>query len=91
MSSILDLGVHALRASYSSGTLTCRAVVEEVLARIATAGDDKVWISRAKDADLLAAPHRSCGTRDADEVVYDQDGLTVAMRVAGIDRRCGRL
>ena len=55
MSSVLDLGVHALRASYSSGTLTCRAVIEEVLARIAAAGDDKVWISRAKDADLLAA------------------------------------
>ena len=55
MNSVLDLGVHALRASYSSGTLTCRAVVEEVLARISAAGDDKVWISRAKDADLLAA------------------------------------
>ena len=29
MSSVLDLGVHALRVSYSSGTLTCRAVIEE--------------------------------------------------------------
>ena len=55
MNSVLDLGVHALRASYSSGTLTCRAAIEEVLARISAAGDDKVWISRAKDADLLAA------------------------------------
>src|SRR5262245_26064663 len=54
MSSVLDLGVHALRASYFSGTLSCRAVIEEVLARIAAAGDDKVWISLAKDADLLA-------------------------------------
>ena len=55
MNSVLDLGVHALRASYSSGPLTCRAAIEEVLARISAAGDDKVWISRAKDADLLAA------------------------------------
>jgi allophanate hydrolase len=55
MSSVLDLGVHALRALYSGGTLTCRAVIEEVLARIAAAGDDKVWISRARDAELLAA------------------------------------
>lgn len=55
MSSVLDFGVDALRGSYSSGTLTCRAVIEEVLARIAAAGDDKVWISRPKDADLLAA------------------------------------
>ncbi len=48
----IDLGVHNLRAAYAAGTLTCRAVIDEVLKRIATAGDDKVWISRVPDATL---------------------------------------
>ena len=52
MTSVLDLGVHALRTAYRGGTLTCRKVVEEVLARIAQAGDDKVWISRMPDEAL---------------------------------------
>ncbi|MFZ5784335.1 MAG: allophanate hydrolase [Pseudomonadota bacterium] len=57
----LDLGLHALRARYAEGTLTCRAAIDEVLARIAAAGDDRVWISRVPDdalraqADLLDA------------------------------------
>jgi allophanate hydrolase len=52
MTSTLDLGVHSLRAAYRGGTVTCRAVVEEVLSRIAQAGDDKVWISRLPDEAL---------------------------------------
>ena len=52
MTSSLDLGVHSLRAAYRGGTLTCRRVVEEVLARIAQAGDDKVWIARMPDEAL---------------------------------------
>ena len=40
----IDLGVHNLRAAYRAGTLSCRAVIDEVLKRIAAAGDDKVWI-----------------------------------------------
>ena len=52
MTSTLDLGVHALRAAYRGGTLTCRKVVEEVLTRIAQAGDDKVWIARMPDEAL---------------------------------------
>ncbi len=52
MTSTLDLGVHSLRAAYRGGTLTCRKVVEEVLARIAEAGDDKVWIARMPDEAL---------------------------------------
>jgi allophanate hydrolase len=50
----LDLGVHALRARYRLGSLTCRSVIEEVLARIAAAGDDKVWLARVPDDALLA-------------------------------------
>ncbi|TAJ38572.1 MAG: allophanate hydrolase [Reyranella sp.] len=52
MTAPLDLGVHALRNAYRSGKLDVRQVVEEVLKRIAAAGDDKVWISRASDAAL---------------------------------------
>lgn len=48
----IDLGVHALGAAYRAGTLTVRQVVDEVLRRIAAAGDDRVWISRFTDAAL---------------------------------------
>jgi allophanate hydrolase len=48
----IDFGVHNLRAAYAAGTVTCRAVIDEVLKRIAAAGDDKVWISRVPDAAL---------------------------------------
>jgi allophanate hydrolase len=50
----IDLSVHNLRAVYLSGTLTVRQVIDEVLARIAAAGDDKVWISRFADDALRA-------------------------------------
>jgi len=54
MTTSLDLGVHALLGAYRTGALGVRQTIEEVLKRIAQAGDDKVWISRASDADLLA-------------------------------------
>jgi allophanate hydrolase len=54
MNHSLDLGLHALRARFAAGSLTCGDVIEEVLARIAVAGDDKVWISRFPD-DVLRA------------------------------------
>src|SRR6478735_4558215 len=38
MNPALDLGVHALRIRYRLGSLTCRSVIEEVLARIDAAG-----------------------------------------------------
>src|SRR4051794_39223313 len=65
MTSALDLGVHALRAQYRDGRLSCHAVIEEVLARIAAAGDDKVWISRVPDATLRAAADALDARRDA--------------------------
>ena len=52
MTSALDLGVHSLRAAYRAGTLNCSTVIEEVLQRIAQAGDDKVWITRMPDEAL---------------------------------------
>ncbi|HEY4170054.1 MAG TPA: allophanate hydrolase [Reyranella sp.] len=50
----MDLGVHNLGARYVAGTLTVRQVIDEILARIEAAGDDKVWISRVPDATLRA-------------------------------------
>lgn len=55
MTALLDLGVHALRDAYRRGTLTVQQTIEEVLKRLADAGDDKVWISRATDEALRAA------------------------------------
>jgi allophanate hydrolase len=52
MTSALDLGIHSLRAAYRGGTLTCHTVIEEVLTRIAQAGEDNVWISRMPDEAL---------------------------------------
>jgi len=50
----IDLGVHTLRAAYRAGSLTVRQVIDDILNRIANAGDDKVWISRVPDAALRA-------------------------------------
>jgi allophanate hydrolase len=54
MTALLDLGLHALRRAYSAGTLDVGQVIEEVLKRIAAAGDDKVWITRMPDEQLRA-------------------------------------
>ncbi len=51
----IDLGLHNLRAAYRAGTLTVRQVIDEVIARIAAAGDDKVWISRVANDVLQQA------------------------------------
>jgi allophanate hydrolase len=61
----IDLGVHNLRAAYAAGTLTCRAVIDDVLKRIAAAGDDKVWISRVPDAALRKTADALDARRDA--------------------------
>jgi allophanate hydrolase len=60
----IDLGVHNLRAAYGARTLTCREVIEEVLSRIAQAGDDKVWISRVPDSTLRYAADALQARRD---------------------------
>ena len=62
MNYALDLGLHSLHARLADGTLTCRAVIEEVLARINAAGDDKVWISRFPD-DVLRAKAEALDAR----------------------------
>jgi allophanate hydrolase len=47
-----------LREGYRTAALRPSLVVEEVLRRIAAAGDDHVWISRVTDAELRAAAAR---------------------------------
>jgi allophanate hydrolase len=58
MTVLLDLGVHALHSAYAAGMLDVRQMIEEVLKRIAAAGDDRVWITRASDAELRAEAAR---------------------------------
>jgi allophanate hydrolase len=48
------LTLDALRARYASGETRPSDVIDEVLRRIAAAGDDRVWISRVPDALLRA-------------------------------------
>jgi allophanate hydrolase len=48
------LGLEALQAGYTTGTLRVRDVVEDVLARIARRGDDAVWIHTTPDEALHA-------------------------------------
>jgi len=49
-----SLDLAALAAGYAAGRFTPVDVAQGVLARIAAAGDDKVWISRVADAALAA-------------------------------------
>ncbi|HTQ33117.1 MAG TPA: allophanate hydrolase [Stellaceae bacterium] len=50
----LSFDFASLRRAYRDGTATPVSVAEEVLARIAAAGDDGVWISRVAAEALLA-------------------------------------
>src|ERR1700678_2969818 len=49
----LSLDIERLSAAYRDGVTTPEQVMGEVLERIAKAGDDHVWISRAGDAVVL--------------------------------------
>jgi allophanate hydrolase len=51
----LNLDFDSLRRAYRDRTASPVAVAEEVLSRIAAAGDDAVWISRVPDAELRRA------------------------------------
>ena len=75
MNASLDLGIHNLRAAYRAGSLSCSAVIEEVLRRIAAAGDDKVWISRVSDGDLRARAAQLDAERARDPRLLDRSPL----------------
>jgi len=79
MNSVLDLGVHRLLAAYRAGTLTVRQAIDEVLARIAKAGDDKVWISRVAD-DALRAQAGALDARRGEIVTLPLFGVPFAVK-----------
>ncbi len=62
----LSLDLRRLAAGYAAGEFSPADVMREVLRRIAAAGDDKVWISRRGDADIL---------RDAAALTADRSRL----------------
>jgi len=64
MTLLLDLGLHALRSAYRAGTLDVTRTIEEILKRIAAAGDDKVWIARPADQALREAARRLDARRE---------------------------
>jgi allophanate hydrolase len=66
---MLSLDFRRLRAAYRNGATTPEKVVEEVLARIESAGDDHVWISRTNPAAL-----RNRG-RELTQMTSDQSSL----------------
>jgi len=51
---VASLQLPVLARAYTAGSLTVSAVVEALLARIAGAGEDHVWICRAEDATIRA-------------------------------------
>ena len=76
-----------LRASYDAGETTPRAVIAEVLARIAALNDNAIWISRRPDAELLAEAER-LGDRFEDRAAFPLYGIPFAVKdnidVAGL-------
>jgi allophanate hydrolase len=61
-----SLDLMRLREGFEHGRLTALGLTEEIIARLAAAGDDKVWISRAPD-DVLRAHAAALDARLADD------------------------
>jgi allophanate hydrolase len=62
----LSLDVHRLSAAYRDGSTTPEQVITAVLRRIASAGDDHVWISRPDDSEIMEQAQSL--TRRANEI-----------------------
>src|SRR6202521_3165595 len=61
-----SLDLARLRRSFAGRELTAAALVEDLLARLAAAGDDRVWIARHSDAELRARAAELDCIADAD-------------------------
>jgi allophanate hydrolase len=61
-----SLDLARLRRSFAGRELTAAALVEDLLARLAVAGDDSVWIARHSDAGLRARAAELDRIADAD-------------------------
>ncbi|HTZ37333.1 MAG TPA: allophanate hydrolase [Stellaceae bacterium] len=87
----LSLDFTTLRRAYRGGTQTPLTVAAEVLARIAAAGDDHVWITRVAPEALLADA-RALAER-SDPEALPLFGLPFAIKdnidVAGLPTGCG--
>jgi allophanate hydrolase len=86
----LSLDFTTLRRAYRERRATPVSVAEEVLARLAAAGDDGVWITRVPDATLLAEAKALAERADAAELpLY---GMPFAVKdnidVAGLPTTC---
>ena len=83
----LGLDIARLRAAYEAGETTPRAVIAEILERIAALDDDAIWISRRPDAELLAEAERLTD-RFADRAEFPLYGIPFAVKdnidVAGL-------
>jgi allophanate hydrolase len=81
------LDIARLSAAYDTGETTPRAVIAEILARIAALNDDAIWISRRQDAELLAEAEQ-LGNRFADRAEFPLYGIPFAVKdnidVAGL-------
>jgi len=94
MHSLGSLDFHTLRSLYCSDTLTPGRLIEDILARIARAGDDHVWISRVPETELRAAA-KALELRQANGAIDDMPlfGLPFAVKdnidVRGIETTAG--
>ncbi len=75
-----SLDIAGLLARYRDDALSPVAVARAVLARIAAAGNDKVWISRVADADLLARAQALAALPPAERAVLPLFGVPFAVK-----------
>jgi allophanate hydrolase len=94
MYSLGSLDFHTLRSAYRSGAPSPGRLIEDILARIARAGDDHVWISRVPETELRAAA-RELELRQASGAIDDLPlfGLPFAVKdnidVRGMETTAG--